>query len=525
MLKERLDENDLALVDVIEDPILFAEFMRSTRDGSTNKATWPAKEFTYRHYQRALISDQSDKIVLTGGRSIGKCQPLSAKIYTTKGYESIFDLRREPVFEVYCLDDDAKLTTRRAVLQKDMWTKTYTVTTESGYVTHATMEHPFLTPNGYVKLDELVSGDMVAVSTHLPWNSVQRLWSRLELRTFGLIWLNDTWRIGKPLPVKRQKIRDEWRAIAREKEYTFIDGIDTVTILRKKHQSRNFVHQMAHELGFLTLWSMVGRDKRLERCLPDSLKRECKEHIQWFLENTFAQFGEMARKSVTLDCRNNKSAQDIRELLLRFGIESIIDNSILSLRDERAIYRFYTQFDIPGVSVENLSVPPASLDIAPHMRYERITSITLKNEKEITYALYVYDHHNYIADGIHVHNSLVLEDKHLYDIINQDILYPETKEMLLTTNNQAQLEPIQGRLITRLTTSPLLKPFLENRINRSLGVFDFRFGDLQFLLRTRIAGSTGAQNLVGLHLPQVNIDEGQLYTMQAWNQLSPAINS
>lgn len=527
MLKEKLDDNDFALVDVLEDPIFMAEFLRSTRDGSVNKQLWPSKEFEYRHYQRQLISDQTDKIVLVGGRAIGKCQPVQSKIYTVDGYEKIYYLRKkgQAVLEVYCQDEKGNYTTRRAVLQKDQWTKTYRVTTQSGYTILGTANHPILTPDGYILIADLNVGDTISVSTHLPWLSTRNILQWHELRMMGYIMFNENWRLEKEITPKRKAVKDEMRKIAEIGGLRFADmGNGNVQMLRKKEGGVGMITQLARELEFDNARKFMGIMEDYPRFIPDAIMSERLENNKVFIEAVYAQFGELSRKSVTLDCVHQYAADDMQELLLRFGIETYIEDRIISLRDERAIYRFYTTFTIPGVSVENLTMPPASFDPSPHWRYDPIVDIQLHKEKEITYALYVYQHHNYISSHMHVHNSLVLEDKHIYDMINQDLQFPETKEMLLTTNNQAQLEPIQGRLITRFTTSPLLKGFLHS-INRSSGVFEFRFGDLQYLLRTRIAGSTGAQNLIGLHIPQINIDESQLFTMQAWNQLSPALNT
>jgi RNAse (barnase) inhibitor barstar len=96
--------------------------------------------------------------------------------------------------------------------------------------------------------------------------------------------------------------------------------------------------------------------------------------------------------------------------------------------------------------------PPEEIHRSADTRFDPIVNIECINQRGITYAVYVYDHHNYISDNICVHNSLVLEDKQLWKVLNQDIQFPETKEMLLSTANKAQLELIYGRLILRALT-------------------------------------------------------------------------
>lgn len=525
MLREKLDENDLAFVEVLEDPIWCVEFLRTTKDGSPQKEHWAREEFTYRHYQRALISDRSEKIAVLGGRAIGKCQPQAATIYTTQGYQSIYHLRRKKVFEVYCLDNDGRLTTRRAVLQRDKNTRTYTIRTESGYVTHATDIHPFLTPDGYVPLSELQAGDLVAVNTHLPWSSQQKLWRWHELRYMGYMLLNPTWRSEIVFKPRFERIKEELKHIAHLAGLKFADYGDGCAITRKGIYERSLMRRMADELDFQSAQQNASLKSWDGRIIPETLKQECLEHLKIFIEALFAQHATLQRTRITIDCISEKVPADLQEILLRFGIESTVQDTILTLRDERAIYRFYTTFDLPGVRVENIKMPPASHDAAPVYRYEPITSIVEKAASEFTYALYVHDFHNYITGNIHTHNSLFLEDRFVYRTLNQDLCFPQTKEMLLATQNQAQLDPIQGRLITRFTSSRLLKDFLSGRVNKTAGVFDFRFGDTQFMIRTRIAGNDGKQNMIGLHLPDMSIDEAQIFGIQAWNELQPAYNS
>ena len=96
-IKERLSERELALADVLEDPVWLPELMRSTHDLSPFKENWPKKPFAYRWYQRDLLTDRSPKIVLRGGRAIGKCQPETVRILTDKGYRTLRDIRTEVI--------------------------------------------------------------------------------------------------------------------------------------------------------------------------------------------------------------------------------------------------------------------------------------------------------------------------------------------------------------------------------------------------------------------------------------------
>lgn len=519
-IKEKLTDAELALVEVLEDPIFFSEFMRTTRDASPVKSVWPKSDFKYRWYQRDLITDKSEYIVLTGGRAVGKCQPASSKIYTTKGYLSINKiLKAGGVCEVWAQDSMGNLNPRRAVIVKDKLTSVYEVTTETGYKIKGTANHPVLTERGYINIEDLNTSDQAIVVTKLPWNSQQNLWRSPELRYLGYRFFDERWFVEIPFKGRFKAIEQDYKRLAEEigAIWAYQDG--GVTIMRPaRHLGKNPIVYASIQLGWARLYE-ASNMYAYARLIPATLTQERVENIQIFLQALMSQWGEFPSvKEVKINCKFEKTAIALQELFLRCGVEMKIDDTWLVSASETAAHYFYATFELEGVSVR---VDPPKI---PQFRGDFITSIEKVNNAVQTYAVYVYDDHNYISGNICCHNSLVIEDKQLYDLINNDLQLPDTKEVLLTTPNQAQLEPIYGRLITRLTTSPLLKDFLQNRINRSLGTMDFRFSGIQVLHRARIAGSKES-NLVGLHLPRMIIDEGQLYHVSAYTQLMPALNT
>jgi hypothetical protein len=73
-LKEKtLDEADLALLEILEDPVLCGTFLRQTANGAVNRELWPkGKPFEYRPYQAMILSDESPYISIAAGRAVGK---------------------------------------------------------------------------------------------------------------------------------------------------------------------------------------------------------------------------------------------------------------------------------------------------------------------------------------------------------------------------------------------------------------------------------------------------------------------
>lgn len=519
-IKEKLSEGELALIEVLEDPVWFAEFMRTTRDGSPIKSMWLNEPFKYRWYQRDLISDKSEYIVLTGGRAVGKCQPASAQIYTTKGYTTINKvLKAGGVCEVWCQTDQGEFVPRRSVMVRDKTTAVYQVKTASGHSIKGTDNHPVLTQRGYVNIEDLTTDDKAIVVTRLPWNSTQNLWRSAELRFLGYRYFDDRWFVEIPFKARFKAIEQDYKRVAEELGaiWAYQDG--GITIMRPaRHLGKNPITYAAMQLGWIRLYE-ASNMSAFPRLMPATLMQENLQNIQIFLEAVMSQWGEFpSTKEVVLDCKYEKTALVFQELFLRCGVEMRIEGTRLVTLNAEVARHFYSTFQLEGVAV---NVEPISIS---QTREDAIVSIEKISNLQATYAVYVYDHHNYISGNICCHNSLVLEDKQMYDILNQDYQMPDTKELLITTPNQAQMEPIYGRLITRLTSSPLFKDFLQSRINRSLGTMDFRFNGVQMLHRSRIAG-TKESNLVGLHVPRMIIDEGQLYSTAAYTQLMPGLNT
>lgn len=520
-IKQKLDEDDLAMLEVVQDPIWLGEFLRSTLDGETDPALHPPSKWKYRDYQRQFLSDESEFILYTGGRAIGKCQPSSARILTDKGYQTINELLDEKAFIVYSLTNEMQLEQRRAILRFDKETAIFQVQTESGHIVEATANHPFLTPKGYVLLQDLTPGDYTAVATYLPHESKRAALSWAELRILGYIMLRpkflpEHWiiprykKIGAELEIIADRLLLNWHKDRHSGAYS----------LRRKYGP--FIHPLKSLMNELSM-RFALRTYGVRR-IPTMIKQERLENIQVFLEAVYAQFAELSRTKISLSLITRHLSEDFQELLLRFGIETRIyqkeQQFILETLDERAAYRFWNTFTLPGIGVGQLRLPPASDDATEFMRFDRITHIAQVARLTPTYAIHVYDTENYLSDNVFVHNSVVLEDKIVYETVNKDLTFPITTESVLVTPNQAQMTPLLNKIILRFTTSRFLRDFLGNNVNRAEGTMKFFMKQGKPLIfNFRIAGSRGENNMVGLHIPRIRGDEMQLFPLNAFTQL------
>jgi hypothetical protein len=537
MLIPKLSEAEYALLEVIEDPIWLNEFLRSTNYGDMNKSNWPAEEFSFRPYQRELLTDQSPHIVVTGGRAIGKCQPAHARVYTTEGYKTITQLKKQPSFVTYGYSEETKtFTKRRAYIRRDKWKRCFHIKSATARDLIVTDAHPVLTPKGYVMAGHLRVGDLIATMNQLPTEHCQDTTMKwAEARALGYFSVNSLYvRSSGGIKPRFRKIEAELHAIA-EDLYLQVRKLDDGRVYLDRLKASGVKHtvtQLRLELGLLK-----EEDRRVNRL--DWLKTYSLPTIKAFIEAAFAQYGNLSLDRVSLKVTNRAYVEDWREILLYFGVSTTItkladhtderhdldiDDSVwlLETATKRDARVFWGQFTLPGVAISEKAAEPMASE---WFRWEPITEISITNRFNLTYSIHVYQDETYISENIVVHNSVILEDLLTYQVLNSNIEFPKTPEQLLVTPNTSQMTPLLDRLVLKFTTSPMLKDFLKNQINRSKGTLDFSMGARQHRLYARIAGSKEANNLVGLHIPKVCGDEFQLFSMSAFNQLQPTINT
>lgn len=554
MLKQKIDDDDIALALILADPILMPEFLRNTRDGNKNRELWPKKVFKYRGYQRDLLSDKSPYISLIGGRAIGKCQVYHDNIYTDIGYQRIGDLFNKS-FMVHAWDEKAEdFTMRRARCYRNGRRTCKRLRTESGNMITITNEHPLLTNNGWKQGIDIQVGDLLATTTRLP-HMVSYSIPECEAKLLGYFFFDpfkirfsERWYAEKNKAIRNDVVRQ-------------LDALDVKYQLHAEDPLQfrlieNYIRKGRHPLinllfyyGFNLIRKFGFNDTNTKPYhekyfgIPKQLLRFNEENIKQFLGAFLARHADISTREIGFNVPNTRCAYDFQEIMLRCGIETLIVdtpetvythkriearpnrlNVRVVTRDYNAVYTALTTLAIPGVIVKGLRLPDPTLNASENHRFEKIVSI-YKMRDVMTYAVAVERDNTYITQNLIVHNSLVLEDKLLFEVVNNEVSMPETAESLLTTANQNQMTPILDRFFMRCVASPLLRPFIKSNLNKQKGTMDFDFGSRLVRLNARIAGSRGEHNVVGLHVNKVRIDESQVYPLPAFRQLTPVINT
>ena len=537
MLKTRqLEEDDFALALVLSDPIMFPEFLRSTQDADMrHKENW--RDFKYRWYQRDLLTDQNAYIVLTGGRSIGKCMIGNDRILTEVGYKSHTDLRRK-AHKVWSINEHGDLELRRALAFENGYKRVWRVITEYDDTLTCTNLHPIFCESGYKFARDITDKDRVAMLTKLPHvQSGDNAWQDVRLIGYMLYQIHGYKVTKTPLQIKSQRARLEIREIAKHYGLTVKIVDDGFVFATQKKFEKNPLGILIRSFNLDYVQVHSTWDDRHNR-LPEQIMTLNEKDLTLFLEAFCSQYAELSVRSIKIPVPNPRMESQWKELFLRYGIiMRAVDgentrkeigkdkntirkfNYYVETATAEDAFRFWHTFKVPGYMVDNVSKP---LD-RPQFEFVKVVKAE-KLGKQFTYAVQVEKNNTYIANNVHVHNSLVLEDKVLFDMFNAERQLGDTPELVLTTANQAQMTPILDRLNTRILRSPLLKRFTRSGVNKQSGTLDLSMSNRQIRLYARIAGNKGASNVVGLHVPKAIIDEAQLYPMVSFTELMPAIN-
>lgn len=129
------------------------------------------------------------------------------------------------------------------------------------------------------------------------------------------------------------------------------------------------------------------------------------------------------------------------------------------------------------------------------------------------------DKHTYVSvtAGRAVGKTTAIEDYVTFSAVNN-----EFPELVFTTPNRNQLDPVYYRIVKQFRYNPLLRHFIDRKsINFANWTVKFVNG---FLLTCRIAGAGGGSNVIGLHVRKILVDETQLYPYSTWVELLPCLN-
>lgn len=128
-----------------------------------------------------------------------------------------------------------------------------------------------------------------------------------------------------------------------------------------------------------------------------------------------------------------------------------------------------------------------------------------------------------IATGRTTGKTASMETKIIHTAVSNKYKGASANEILLVVQNKAQLEPVFLRIINFFRRHELLKYFVD-RLGVNMSSHEIRLLN-GCLIRCRIVGSTADSNVIGLHVPCIYVDEGQVFNYSAWNSLMQVLTT
>lgn len=98
----------------------------------------------------------------------------------------------------------------------------------------------------------------------------------------------------------------------------------------------------------------------------------------------------------------------------------------------------------------------------------------------------------------------------------QVCLLNPNRESLITTPRKAHIAPLMDRLLNKIKADEFLNSTLVRKVSSPIYMYQF---SNKHILHGRIAGASGGESVLGLHVDYATIDEGQLYLKKETEQL------
>ena len=126
-----------------------------------------------------------------------------------------------------------------------------------------------------------------------------------------------------------------------------------------------------------------------------------------------------------------------------------------------------------------------------------------------------------VVTGRSTGKTASMESKIVHIAVSDKYAKASANEVLLVVQNKSQLEPVFLRIINTFRRHPLLKWYID-RFSINMSSHEIRLVN-GCMIRCRIVGSTADSNVIGLHVPCIFVDEGQVFSYSAWNSLKQCL--
>lgn len=294
---------DKDMVRMMKDPVKWVKAHLTSDDPKDKGARW---------YQEQILRHPHNRIALRCGRRIGKCIEENQRIMMPDGsYQRIKDLveKGESGFEVASLDKDLKQTTSEVVhIQDNGFKPTYKLTTQRGNEVILTGNHPVLTIDGWVEVDDIEKGEYIATPKSMPRFGTKDSRSDSYIRLLAHLIATGKFKKDGTVCIK---INDK-QLVPIIQSACISQGIQ---MLKSTTTSYNLIYQVDNPIMNLFRSTYGG--------IPQEVFTYSKEKLSLFITSFFDAKGWIATGSkyeVGTGSKSKSFLRDLSHLLLRFGI-------------------------------------------------------------------------------------------------------------------------------------------------------------------------------------------------------------
>ena len=325
------------LQEIMNDPIKWAQAFLRTFNPKTKKI----EPWTARWYQVEMLRDKHTRKVYRCGRRIGKCLPGHVRIYDPNTGERVRvdELYKRGKAHIVTMTEDYKLSPHftNEILDNGI-KEVFRVTTKTGRHMDATGNHPLFTAKGWVAIDNLKSGDRVALAGNLGYFGHHEM-NENEIKLLAYM-------IGDGnCTTKSIRFCTASDAIKKEMEravnyfdcdliqYKSNRDIDYNIIKRYNKNNRMFENPIKKVLEKHGLFGKGAHDKRI----PEAIFKLSKNDTATFLSRLYATDGwahtKNNKQQIGYCSVSRELIADIQHLLLKFGINSYVNTKKAKYKD------------------------------------------------------------------------------------------------------------------------------------------------------------------------------------------------
>lgn len=341
---------------------------------------------------------RSDLIIVAARPSMGKCCAASSEIVLANGsLATIEDVYYRRQVEILTLEDNWLLAwTKPSDFVDDGIKPVFRVTTRLGRFIETTLSHPYLTVQGWRKLEELQPGIKIAVPRKLDVFGQETL-SESKVKLLAYLIGDGCLRNTSPTLTDSNPLIQQDFSEAVAAEIGLKVARKTATI------NRTPLKNTGEELG---IW---GKDAH-QKTIPEIVFRLERSLLALFLNRLFATGDQLQLKYATV---SEKLARQIQHLLLRFGVIARlkkIDNHPLfsvwqlDITESKSIQTFIDEIDIFCKEQVIFSEQKEKEKDFGDVYWDEIVAIEYVGNKQV-YDLTIPKTHNFIANDICVHNT------------------------------------------------------------------------------------------------------------------------